>query len=65
MPTRGVERWEMDKPGCLIFLEPVVQVEKEDARGGGLMEIHESSVLRSSELPYLSWGLDRSKPTGS
>ena len=55
----------MDKPGCLIFLEPVVQVEKEDARGGGLMEIHESSALRSSELPYLSWGLDRSKPTGS
>lgn len=32
----GLERWEMDKPGCLIFLEPVVQVEKEDAWGGGV-----------------------------
>ena len=44
MPTQDVERWEMDKPGCLIFLEPVLQVEKKKMpRVEGLMNIHEEA----------------------
>lgn len=33
VPTQDVERWEMDRPGCLIFLEPVLQVENRRCPG--------------------------------
>lgn len=32
MPTRAVGRWEMEMPGGLTLMEPVVWVVKEDAQ---------------------------------
>lgn len=46
MPTGAVGRWEMEKPGGLTLMEPVVWVLKEDAQTRGVNGQSQVFMLR-------------------
>lgn len=49
VPTLGCGEGEIEKPGHLTLLEPMVRVEKKLLRQEGLVDNHKSFMLRSSE----------------